>query len=136
MRRAGRILGPAWRAAAVAGVVSGAPSTVVTLAGGRSPRATVEAAGALVGRPTVVAGALVHAGISLGWAIVLAALLPRRRPLLAGAAAGLAIAALDLGTVGRRVPAIRALPTGPQVADHVAFGVVAAAVIDRARRTG
>jgi hypothetical protein len=134
MTRFRPILRAAWRAAAVAGVVSGAPSTLVTVAGGRSPRATVEAAGALVGRATVPAGALVHTALSLGWATVLAALLPRRRPLLAGAAAGLAIAALDLGTVGRRVPAIRALPTGPQVADHVAFGLVAAAVIDRSRR--
>jgi hypothetical protein len=134
MSRIGAILGPAWRAAAVAGVVSGAPSTLVTVAGRRSPRAAVEAAGALVGRPTLVAGALVHTALSLGWATVLAAVLPRRRPVLAGAAAGLAIAALDLGTVGRRVPAIRALPVAPQVADHVAFGVVAALVIDRTRR--
>jgi hypothetical protein len=134
MQRWATILGHGGRAAAVAGVVSGAPSTLVTLSAGRSPRATVEAAGALVGRPTVPAGAVVHAAISLGWATVLAALLPRRHPLVAGAAAGLAIAALDLGIVGRRVAAIRALAPLPQVADHVAFGVVAAAVIERCRQ--
>jgi hypothetical protein len=41
----------------------------------------------------------------------------------------LAIAAADLGTVGRRRPAIAALPLLPQVADHVVFGVIAAGVL-------
>jgi hypothetical protein len=43
--------------------------------------------------------------------------------------AGLAIAALDLGLVGRHRPLIRALPLLPQVADHVAFGAVAGTVL-------
>jgi hypothetical protein len=55
---------------------------------------------------------------------VLARLLPRRHAAVWGAVAGLAIAALDLGVVGRRVPAIRELPQGPQWADHVAFGAL------------
>ena len=133
--RSGRRTG-ALRAAVADGVLSGAPSTVHALARGGSPRTAVVAAGALVGRPTVPAGALVHAVVSLGWATVLAVLLPRRATVAAGATAGLLIAALDLGVVGRRVPAIRDLPTGPQVADHVAFGVIAAATIARARRAG
>ena len=33
-------------------------------------------------------------------------------------------AALDLGVVARRYPAIRALPQGPQWADHLLFGAV------------
>jgi hypothetical protein len=41
-----------------------------------------------------------------------------------GAASGLAIAALDLGVIGRRVPAIRRLPLAPQLADHALFGAV------------
>jgi hypothetical protein len=35
-----------------------------------------------------------------------------------------AIAALDLGFIGRRLPAIRWLAIAPQVADHLAFGMV------------
>ena len=45
--------------------------------------------------------------------------------------AGLGIAALDLIVLGRRFPAIAALPQGPQWADHVAFG----AVLGRGLRT-
>jgi hypothetical protein len=51
-------------------------------------------------------------------------------------AAGAAIAALDLGllahgALGRRWPLIRALPIGPHVADHLAFGAVAGVVLAR-----
>jgi hypothetical protein len=48
--------------------------------------------------------------------------------------AGLGIAALDLGIVGRRFPRIRALPLLPQVADHLAFALSAAAVLARRRQ--
>ena len=47
-------------------------------------------------------------------------MLPRRRPATAGAFAGVLIAALDLGLVGRRIRAIRELPVVPQVVDHIA----------------
>jgi hypothetical protein len=52
--------------------------------------------------------------------------------------AGLGIAALDLGIVGRRVPRIRALPLAPQVADHLAYTETVAVVLARrrARRSG
>jgi hypothetical protein len=65
----------------------------------------------------------VHLGISLAWTLVLdrAGIRGARR----GAVAGLAIAALDLGLAGRRVPRIRELPVGPQLADHAAFGAIA-----------
>jgi hypothetical protein len=123
-----RALAPAVRAGVFAAVVSGAPSTLHALATGGDPLAATEAAGSLV-LPSerrrarlLVAAVPVHLGISVGWAIVLAAVLPRRRTVLAGAAAGLAIAALDLGVIGRRFPRIRRLPLGPQLADHVAFG--------------
>ena len=74
----------------------------------------------------------VHLALSLGWAAVLARVLPARGTAAWGAAAGLAIAALDLG-VDRPPPRRRSAgcPTGPQVADHVAFGVVAGAVLAR-----
>jgi hypothetical protein len=53
-----------------------------------------------------------------------------------GALAGLGIAALDLGLIGRRFPRVRALPQLPQVADHVAYGATVGAVLAlrRARR--
>jgi hypothetical protein len=61
--------------------------------------------------------------------LVLAALLPRKRPIVEGAIAGVTIAAIDLGAVGRRYPLIRALDPLPQVADHIAFGIVVALVL-------
>jgi hypothetical protein len=45
-----------------------------------------------------------------------------------GVLGGLAIAAVDLGVIGRRRPAIRALPLLPQLADHALFGAVVGAL--------
>lgn len=120
-------------AAVVAGVVSGAPSTAMALAAGESPLAAARAAGALLGRPGLVRGAAAHGVVSLGWGVVLARLLPARRTVAAGAAAGLAIAALDLGIAARRYPAISALDQRGQVLDHVAFGAVVGMVVARRR---
>jgi hypothetical protein len=64
---------------------------------------------------------------------VLAAALPRRRTLAWSAAAGLSIAALDLGVIGRRYPRIRALPLAPQVLDHLAYAAAVAEVLRRRR---
>jgi hypothetical protein len=79
-----------------------------------------------------------HGVISLGWATVLAVAVRRtsRAPVAVGVAAGAAIAALDLGLLahgplGRRWPLIRALPVLPQIADHLAFGALAGAVLAR-----
>jgi hypothetical protein len=127
-------------AGAVAGALSGVPSTVHAVATGRSPVDALEAAGTLLladdSLPSAraAAGLVAHGAISLGWGVVLAAVLPRRRAVLWGALAGLAIAGLDLGVLGRRWPRIRALPTAPQVADHVAFGALVGAVVSRAGR--
>jgi hypothetical protein len=51
-----------------------------------------------------------------------------------GAVAGVAIALVDLGLLARAFPRIRALPQVPQIADHIAFGAIAAASIERSRR--
>ncbi|HUR86611.1 MAG TPA: hypothetical protein VMY78_14810 [Solirubrobacteraceae bacterium] len=124
-------------AAAVAAVLSGAPSTAHALLTRGDPLEASLAAGTLLlpheqRAPRLLAAAAVaHAALSLGWAFVLAALLPRRHATIAGAAAGIAIAALDLGVVGRRVARIRALPLAPQVLDHVAFAVTVATVLER-----
>jgi hypothetical protein len=120
-------------------VVSGAPSTLVTLLRGEDLLDGARAAGAIVlphERRTaalLAAAVPVHVALSLGWAVVLGAVLPRRRTVAWGVAAGAAIAALDLGVVGRRIPAIAALPQGRQWADHVAYGLAVGAVL-RARR--
>ncbi len=124
-------------AGAVAAIVSGLPSTVHALAAGRDPlEATLAAGSILLPNETrrlhlFLAAAPVHLSISLGWGLVLARVLPRRPSVASGAAAGLAIAALDLGVIGRRFPRIRALPLVPQLADHIVFGATVAAVLAR-----
>jgi len=134
-------LGDAAAAGAVAAVVSGAPSTAHALLTGGDVLAPTLAAGSLLlpretrrGRLLVAAG-LAHGALSLGWAVPIAPIVPRRHPIRTGVAAGLAIAALDLGVVGRRLPRIRALPLWSQVADHVAYGVVVAAIVARRQRS-
>ncbi|HEV7882195.1 MAG TPA: hypothetical protein VGO81_01430 [Solirubrobacteraceae bacterium] len=133
-------VGDALAAGAVAAVLSGAPSTLHALATGRDPLEASLAAGTLLlgreRRPArlLVAAAVAHVALSLGWAVVLAVVLPRRRTMAAAAAAGLAIAALDLGVVGRRYPRIRALPLVPQVLDHVAYAVTVGVVLQHRRR--
>ena len=125
------------RGGAVAGIVSGAPSTVHALVTGRSPLESVAAAGPLVAPGAsspaglAVRGVMAHAALSLGWGALLGVALPRRAPVVGGAVAGLVIAAIDLGVVARRYPRIRALSAGPQVADHVAFGAVVGLVVSR-----
>jgi hypothetical protein len=87
-----------------------------------------------LGRATVPHGAAAHAAISTGWTTLLAVVLPRRWPIAWGAVFGVGIGVLDLAVARRCFPAIAALPVGPQLADHAAFGVLAAAMIDRQRR--
>jgi len=117
--------------------LSGAPSTAVTLLRGEGVLDGARAAGAIVlprERRTAVllaAAVPVHLALSLGWAVVLARVLPPRRTAVWGALAGLGIAALDLGVAGRRIAAIRALPQGRQWADHVAFGATVGLVLQR-----
>jgi hypothetical protein len=127
-------------AGAVAAVLSGAPSTAHALWARGDPLEPSLAAGTLLlpgeerrGR-LLAAATTAHLALSLGWALVLAAGLPRRRTVLAAGLSGIGIAALDLGVVGRRFPRIRALPVGPQLADHVAYGVVVGMVLVRRRR--
>ena len=123
---------PAW-------ALSGLPSTAWTLAGGGNPLVAVRAAGTLILSPDasptalLAAGAGAHTIISFGWSTLLAFALPPSATVVVGAAAGLAIAALDLGLIAGRYPAIRALPTLPQVADHLAFGTLVGTVVAHRR---
>jgi hypothetical protein len=117
-------------AVGVAATVSGAPSTIYALLTGDSVLTATRAAGTLLGRPSVARGLVAHVGLSLSWGAVLARVLPARHRAALGILAGAAIAALDLDVVGRRFPAIRALPQLPQWADHLVFGAVLGGVLD------
>jgi hypothetical protein len=126
-------------AGAAAALVSGVPSTLHAILSGIDPLEASLAAGTLLlpdeRRPSrlLPAAMTAHAGLSLGWAFVLAVSLPRRHPLPWSAVAGLGIAALDLGVVGRRLPRIRVLPLLPQVLDHVAYATTVGCVLSRRR---
>ena len=132
-------LGDGIAAGAVAAVVSGLPSTAWAVAAGHDPLEATLAAGTLLlpnetrRARLVAAAAPVHATLSVGWAIVLARLLPPRRTVAAGALAGLGIAALDLGVAGRAFPRIRSLPLLPQLADHLVYGATVGFVVARRR---
>ena len=135
-------LGDGLAAGAAGAVLGGVPSTVHALLVTGKPLEAVLAAGSLLLREDERQGRLllaalpVHLAVSLAWGLVLAATLPRRRTVASGLTAGLAIAAFDLGVIGRRFPRVRALPLLPQVADHLAYAGSAAAVVTyrRARR--
>ena len=140
-------LADAVAAGAAGAVLSGVPSTTVTLLRGESLLDGATAAGSIVlpaerrTLPLVAAAVPVHLALSFGWAAVLSAVLPRRATVPAAAVAGLAIAALDLELAGRAFPRIRALPQGRQWADHVAYGLAVGVVVrrrrlNRARRGG
>jgi hypothetical protein len=127
-------------AGTVGGIVGGIPSTGYALTTGRDPLEATYAAGALLlpleqrrGR-LLISAVVAHGAISLFWGLVLVRVLPRSHPVLAGTAAGLAIAALDLGTAGRRIERVRRLPLGPQLADHAVYGAAVGAVIARTKR--
>jgi hypothetical protein len=129
----------ALHAGLVAAAVSGAPSTAIALARGDDVLDGARAAGTLLlpretrTLPLLAAAVPVHLAISLGWAVVLERVLPPGNEPLTGLLGGLAIAALDLGVIGRRLPRIRALPQPRQWADHAAYGLAVGAVLARRR---
>jgi hypothetical protein len=126
--------------AAVASVLSGAPSVTTALARG-SVRGAVRygidattAIGTVVppGRPGFVRGAAVHMVISVAAAELLGYTLPRERSVLWGAGAGLILGVVNVAVIARLFyPAVAELELPPQIADNIAFGVVFAAVADR-----
>jgi hypothetical protein len=127
------------RAGLIAAAVSGLPSTAIAVARGDDVLDGARAAGAMLlpretrTLPLLAAAVPVHLALSLGWAVVLGRALPRGRERLGGLAGGLAIAALDLGVIGRRLPAIRALPQPRQWLDHAAYGLAVGTVLARRR---
>jgi len=127
-------------AGAIAALVGGAPSTTWALLSGGDPLEPTLAAGSLLlpgerrRARLVLAAVPVHLALSLGWAFVLERVLPRRQGIAAGAVAGAAIAALDLGVAGPPFTRIRKLPLAPQIADHLAYGATVGHVLSRRRR--
>ena len=131
---------PVIRAAHDAAAWSGLPSTVWSIAHGRSPFEATKAAGRLLlpnsrrTVPLILAAGAVHAALSLAWTAVIVRTLPhgagRAQTALHGAMMGGAIAAVDLGLAHvvrhPRFAGVRELEVLPQVADHIAFGVIAA----------
>lgn len=121
----------------VAAIVSGVPSTAWSLATGHDPLEATRAAGLMLvdadaGPVAVFAvAAVVHLAVSAWWTAVLARTLPARAPYLGAGVAALLIAGLDLLLIGRHIPSIRALALGPQIADHLAFTLLLALVLDR-----
>jgi hypothetical protein len=130
----------AMHAGLIAAAVSGAPSTAIALARGDDVLEGARAAGTLLlphetrTLPLLAAAVPVHLALSLGWAIVLERVLPRRREPVTALLGGLAIAALDLGVIGRRLPRIRTLPQPRQWADHAAYGLTVGVVLAHHRR--
>ena len=127
-----------WVTAGLVGaVLSGAPSGLLALLAGDNVLDSTAAIATTVlpedaPRPVLVgAGVAGHVAISLAWAAALRRLLGPRPRMAVGAAAGLAIAALDLGVIGRRLPSIQRLAVGPQILDHLAYGGVVAFTLRR-----
>src|SRR3954466_14326580 len=134
-------LADALPAGAAGALLSGVPSTTVTLWRRESLLDGATAAGAILlprerrALPLLAAAVPGHLALSFGWAAILSARLPARPAAPAAVGGGLAIAALDLEVVGRAFPRIRALPQGRQWADHVAFGLTVGAVVRHRRRS-
>jgi len=130
----------ALHAGLIAAAVSGVPSTLIAFARGDDLLEGARAAGGLLlpretrELPLLAAAVPAHLAISIGWAFVLDRALPRNNEPLKSVLGGLAIAALDLELIGRRLPRIRALPQPRQWADHVAYGLTVGVVLARRRR--
>jgi hypothetical protein len=136
----GSVAGDALAAGLAGAVCSSLPSTAWALLRGDDVLEGARAVGVIVlphERRTpvlLIAAGTVHVAVSVAWSAAMAAVLPCRREPAWGVAGALAIAALDLGVIGRRIPAIRALPQGRQWADHVAYGLTVGLML-RARRS-
>jgi hypothetical protein len=124
----------------VAAITGGIPSTAWALLRGQDPLEATRAAGTMLVDPQSPAPALyaaavcVHVAVSLFWAAVLAASLPRRRTVAAAIVAAGVIAVLDLRVIGALFPSIQALAFGPQFADHLAWGASVGLVLAFMRR--
>jgi len=125
----------------LATLLSGIPSTLYALFTGGDATEATRAAGAMLlpseGRLSVLvtAAALVHASVSLFWALVLWLALPRRRTMLWALLASAAIALIDLRLVAPAFfPEVAALAFWPQFADHLMWGACVGLALKKGRR--
>lgn len=139
-RRDPGVPGDALAAGLAGAACSAIPSTVWSVIRGENVLDGARAAGAMV-RPDeprtavlVAIAAPVHLAISIGWAAVMTAALPRGGEPAWGVVGGMMIATLDLALIGRRISSIATLPQGRQWADHAAYGLAVGLVL-RARRS-
>jgi hypothetical protein len=108
----------------LATLFSGIPSTLYALLTGADPLEATRAAGAMVARAdSIVAAALVHASVSLFWALLLWLVLPYQNTMLWALLASAGIALLDLKVIAPVFfPEVAALDFWPQFADHLMWG--------------
>jgi hypothetical protein len=122
-------------AAVLAGVAGVVPSILHTIATGGDWLESINAVATMVKAENLTMGwrvsvaTAIHFAISLMWASVLIAILPRRQPLLWASAAGVVIAVIDLLVLAPIFfTEIGSLSFWPQLADHVVWGASVGAV--------
>jgi hypothetical protein len=120
----------------LATLFSGIPSTLYALLTGGDPLEATRAAGAMISMPdSIGAAAVVHASVSLFWALLLWLVLPYRNTALWALAASAAIAVLDLKMIAPVFfPEVAALDFWPQVADHLMWGACVGLAFQYGRR--
>jgi len=108
----------------LATLFSGIPSTLYAFLTGADPLEATRAAGAMVSMPdSIPAAAIVHASVSLFWALLLWPVLPYRNTMLWALLASAGIALLDLKVIAPVFfPEVAALDFWPQFADHLMWG--------------
>jgi hypothetical protein len=120
----------------IATLFSGLPSTLYAFATGGDPLEATRAAGAMLlplagDTATLIAAAtLVHLTVSLIWAVVFGALLPRQRITAWALIGAAAVAVLDLRVIAPLLfPPVAKLAFWPQFADHLMWGALLGATL-------
>ena len=140
MTSRGGLAGDAIAAGLPAAITGGIPSTSWALLTRQNPLEATRAAGAMLIDPgsadayLYASAVCVHVAVSIFWAGILAASLPRRRTISWAIVTAALIAVLDLRVIGRLFPEIHALAFWPQFMDHLAWGATAGAVLAIRRR--
>lgn len=129
-------------AGAVAGVIGAIPSTVHFFVTSRDVSAPLNALAAMVEAdelpvlPRAVIASIVHFTVSLFWASLLVARLPKDHELFYALVAGLIIALLDLEILAPLFfPEVASLAFLPQLADHLAWAGTVGWVVRTRRRS-
>lgn len=119
----------------VATTLSGIPSTFHAWVTGGDLFEATRAAGTMLlpvgssDESLFWAAALAHCSISLFWAVVSVAILPKRRVIPYAVLLAVGIGILDLRVLGPLFPEVYRLPLWPQLADHVGWGLCVGVVL-------